>query len=259
MEIILDNVTYEGKEKDGKLINFSYTFKNSLTFVYGISAKVIKELLFQEIKLDLCNVYLSERGKVFDIAYLSNDNSFKKDTLYNELIYLNDYYKLNYKNINKKINDALIICNVNVDILNKKFNELSNSELKMCALVKALFLNSKVIILDYFEKCLDYKTINYIKKLLSKLNKMYNKNIIIFSNDIDCYLNIIKDILIVSDGKIKFEGTSKDFYNDKIYKFIDTPIIIDFIKYLDSKGHKFDEYIDIKELLKAIYRDVENK
>ena len=31
------------------------------------------------------------------------------------------------------------------------------------------------------------------------------------------------------------------------------------IKYLDKKGHKFDHYIDIKELLKAIYRDVENK
>ena len=119
------------------------------------------------------------------------------------------------------------------------------------------FLNPKVIILDFFEKNLSNNIVEYIKKLVYKLNKMYDKNIIICSNNIDIYLNIIKDIVIFDKGNIVYQGN--DLYNSKIYKYIDEPNIVSFIKYLDRKGHKFDRYIDIKELLKAIYRDVENK
>ncbi len=256
MEIILDNVYFESKVKEENINNISYTFKNSITFVNGVSFKLIKDLLFLE-KEYLGNIYLSSKANKKDIAYLSNSNSFKKDTLYEELVYLNKIYKLGYKDIDKKINDSIIMANLNNSYLFKDFDDMTNNELKLCSLVKALFLNPKVIILDYFEKNLSNNVIEYIKKLVFKLNKMYDKNIIICSNNIDVYLNIVKDIVIFNNGNIVYQGN--DLYNSKIYKYIDEPNIISFIKYLDKKGHKFDRYIDIKELLKAIYRDVENK
>ncbi len=256
MEIILDDVYVESKVREENLNNISYTFKNSITFVNGISLKLIKELLFLEREY-LGNVYLSTKGNKKDIAYISNNNSFKKDTLYEELVYLDKLYKLNNSNLDKKIFDSIKMVNLDNSYLFKDFDDMTNNELKLCSLVKALFLNSKVIILDYFEKNLSNNIIEYVKKLLFKLNKMYDKNIIICSNNIDIYLNIIKDIAIFDNGKIVYQGS--DLYNSKIYKFIDEPSIISFIKYLDKKGHRFDRYIDIKELLKAIYRDVENK
>ena len=256
MEIILDNVYYESKTREENINNVSYTFKNSITFVSGISLNLIKELLFLE-KEYLGNIYLSSRANKKDIAYLSNCPSFKKDNLYEELVYLNKIYKLDYKDVNKKINDSIKMANLYNSYLYRDFDNMTNNELKLSSLVVALFLNPKVIILDYFEKNLSNNIIEYIKKLLFKLNKMYDKNIIICSNNIDLYLNIIKDIVIFNNGNIVYSGN--DLYNSKIYKYIDAPNIISFIKYLDKKGHKFDRYIDIKELLKAIYRDVENK
>ncbi|MBR1417174.1 MAG: hypothetical protein IJ572_05085 [Bacilli bacterium] len=259
MEIILDNVSYSSNKLEESLNSINYTFKNSITFVSGLRASIIKELLFQEKKSNKGYVYLSSRASIYDVAYLNNNPTFNNNSLYEEMSYLNKLYKLNYSDFDKRVNDALKMANLSLDYLSKTFDKMSINELKKSKLAVALFLNPKIIILDYFEKNMSNKEIEYLKKLVNKLNKMYNKNIIIFSNDIEVFINIIKDIIIFNSGNIVFNGTSKDLYNKELYKYIDEPNIISIINYLNSKKHKFDKYIDIKELLKAIYRDVENK
>lgn len=253
MEIILDKI------KSNILNNVSYTFKNSITFVNGISLKDIKELLFLEKRPINGRVYLSERGLKKDIAYLSNEVNFIKNNLEEEMYYYFKLYKLNYRNIDKKINDSLKMLNLSNIYLKKEFNIMSSNELKLCDFALKMFLNPKIIILDYYDKTLPNNIIEYIKKLVLKLNKMYDKNIIISSNNIELYLNIIKDIVIFNNGDIVFTGDKTSFYDSTLYNYIDEPKIVNFIKYINKKGHKFDSYIDIKELLKAIYRDVENK
>ena len=259
MEIILDDVNYKSKNIEGNLNNVSYIIKNGVNFIYGIDATLIKDLLFQNKVTKSGYVALNKSGKKYEISFISKDNNFHKSNLYDEVVYLNKLYKLNYKDVDKRIKDALKMVNLDVTYMSENFEDMSFNELKLIKLVIALILNSKIIVLDYFEKEMPFNQINHIKKLLLKLNKMYNKNIIIFSNDIESYLNIINNIVIFNDGNIVFEGTNKDLYNNDIYKYIDEPKIISFIKYLRSKNHLFDDYIDIKELLKAIYRDVENK
>ena len=260
MEIILDNAKYVSNNMNESLINVSYTFKNSITFCSGIKGIIIKELLFMEKKLESGYILLSNRGYKYDVSYLSNNKEiFNKECLYDELLYLNKYYNFNYENVEDRIDNALKIANVSNSLLTKKFEVMSNTEIKICRLVISLFINSKIIILDNFEKNLSYKYMEYIKKLVIKLNKSYNKTIIIFSDDLDCYLKIIEDIVIFKKGKVVFKGNKNNLYDNSLYKYIDKPKIIEFINYLDDNGHKFDNYLDLKELLKAIYRDVENK
>lgn len=259
MEIILDNVSYKSKRIEDNLKNISYTFKNKITFVNGIDALLLKDLLFQIKETTDGYVGLDKNGKRYDISYISEYNNHYKNNLYEEINYLNKIYKLNFKDIDRRIKNALKMINLDITYMSEEFELMSSNELKLVNLAISIIINSKIIILDYFEKCMPYNQINYVKKLLSKLNKMYNKNIIIFSNDIDCYMNIINNIVIFNNGKIVFEGSNKDLYNNELYKYIDEPDIINFIKYLKSMNHEFDEYIDIKELLKAIYRDVEYK
>ena len=258
MEIILDNVSYSSKKIDENLNNITYTFKEGINFVNGINASLIKDLLFQDKKTKSGYIGLDKKGKQYNIYFISN-NKLYKNNLYEEIDYLNKLYKLNYKDIDKRIKNALKMINLDVTYISEEFKLMSSIELKLVNLAIALILNSKILVFDYFEKGMPYNQINYIKKLLSKLNKMYNKNIIIISDDLDCYINIINNILIINNGNIVFNGTNKDIYNDDLYKYIDEPNIISFIKYLRSKNHEFDNYIDIKELLKAIYRDVESK
>ncbi len=131
MEIILDDVYVESKVREENLNNISYTFKNSITFVNGISLKLIKELLFLE-KEYLGNVYLSSRSNKKDIAYLNNSPVFKKDNLYEELEYLNKIYKLNYSNLNKKISDSIRMANLDMSYIYKEFDDMTANELKLC-------------------------------------------------------------------------------------------------------------------------------
>ena len=259
MEIILDNVIYKSKKMDENLNNISYTFKKGINFVYGLDPILIKDLLFQNKNTKSGFVGLDKKGKRYDISFISEDNKHYKKNLYEEINYLNKLYKLNYKDIEKRINNALKMINLDVTYISEEFELMSTNELKLVNLAIALIVNSKVIVLDNFEKTMAYNQINYVKKLLSKINKMYNKNIIIFSNDLECYMNIINNIVIFNNGSIVFEGSNRDLYNNVLYKYIDEPEIISFIKYINSKNHNIDNYIDIKELLKAIYRDVENK
>ena len=259
MEIILDNVSYSSNHLEEQLNNVNYIFKESITFVNGISAKLLYDLLFSNKKCKSGYVALNKTGKYYDVVYLSNNISFNKSNIYEEVTYLNDYYHLNIKRVDKRIKDALKMVNLDVTYLRKSFSEMSMSELKLSKIAISLYLNPKILIFDYFEKGLNFKDINYLKKLVSKLNKMYNKNIIIFSNDIDNYLNIIKNIVIFNEGNIVFDKNSSNLYDNDLYNYIAKPYIIEIIEYLNKKGHKFDNYIDIKELLKAIYRDVENK
>ena len=259
MELILDNVTYKSKKINENLNNISYTFKQGINFVNGIDALLIKDLLFQTKKTKDGYIALDKKGKAYDIAYISSNIKHYRNNLHEEIDYLNKAYNINYKNIDKRIKDALTMINLDITYMSENFVDMSNNELKLVNLAIALIFNAKIIILDYFEKGMPFNQINYIKKLLSKLNKMYNKNIIIFSDDIDCYINIVNNILVINNGNIVFEGTNKDLYNDNLYKYIDEPSIISFIKYLNNNNHTFDNYIDIKELLKAIFRDVESK
>ena len=259
MEIVLDELSFSSKVLDYNLNNINYTFKSSITFVSGLNANIIKKLLFQEEKAKSGYIYLSEKGYQYDVCLLTDKYCFKKNNIYEEMLYINKYYKFNYKNIDDKINNTLKMADLDISYLYKDINTFSTVEYKLAVLALALFINPKVLLLDNFAKNMSYNKINYFKKLFNKLNKMYNKNIIIFSNNIDLYLNIIKNILIIDKGNIVFNGTNKDLYNDKLYKYIDMPDIIKCIKYLNKKNHNLDEYIDIKELLKAIYRDVENK
>ena len=64
------------------------------------------------------------------------------------------------------------------------------------------------------------------------------------------------DVLYLKANKRIISFDKKDLYNEKIYKYLDKPKIVDFILYLKKKGKTFDNYTEMKEILKAIYREV---
>ena len=261
MELILKDVYLKTDKVNKNLINVNYSFKEGITFCNGLSGKVLKELLFQERKIDNGIVMVSEMATKKDVGVVgwNTANDFNKSNLADEVIYLINEYNLNYNDIARRIKDALIMAGLNINYMNVYFSDLSSSELKKISLALLLFVNPKIMIMDYYDKNLCDSDINYFKKLIHKLSTMYHKNIIICSDNINPYLGIIDNIVIFKNGIIKFIGNKNDLYSDELYKYIDEPDIISFIKFANNKGHKLEHYVDIKELIKAIYRDVENK
>lgn len=261
MELILNNVSLKTDKNSKNLININYTFKDGITFCNGLSGKVLKELLFQERALDNGVIMVSEDATKKDVGIVgwSTFNDFNKSNIMEEVNYLINEYSLKIKDIKSRVLDSLIMAGLDKSYINVYFSDLSSGELKKIGLALMLFVNPKIMIFDYYDKNLNDGEISYLKKLIYKLATSYDKNIIVCSDNINHFLNIVNNIVIFRNGKIVIDGTNKDLYSDDIYKYIDKPDIINFIEYANSKGHKLDNYLDIKELIKAIYRDVENK
>ena len=258
MELILDKVLYESNKDNNSLDNVTYTFREGINFLYGLNASLLKDILFQQVKPKKGYVMVNMEASRKDVSLVSLNEGFNKTNLLDEIYYLNEYYALNYEDPLDRIRKSMIMVGLN-NYSNCYFSDLSSGELKKIKLAIALFLNSKIIILDYYDKGLSSKDREYLCKLLRKISKMYHKNIIICSDNINDYINVLDNIVIFKDGNIVCNKNKSELYDDDIYKYINMPDIIKMIKYLESNGHKFDHYIENNELLKAIFRDVENK
>lgn len=157
------------------------------------------------------------------------------------------------KNINiKDINNALKMVLLDDSVLDKDISELSISEYFKVELMTKL--ENNLIIIGNLSNSLIYKDKEYIKKLLIKLNKDYNKKIVIIDNDVKSFFNIVKMICIVDKEKIVY--STDNFYDDELYKYVKMPKIVEFIKYANKCEKRLDENIDIYELIKDIYRSV---
>lgn len=137
-------------------------------------------------------------------------------------------------------------------ILNKRYRDISLSEkFKVDLLTK---INNKVIIIGGLSTNLIYKDRVFIKKLLIKISNSYNKKIIIIDDQIKELMDICRYFIIVKDKKIIYK--TNNVYDDKLYKYINIPPIIEFVKKIQDSGIKMDNYTDNYELLKAIYRSI---
>ncbi len=155
---------------------------------------------------------------------------------------------LNIKNIDK----ALQIVDLTNDIKEKDIKDLSISELwKIDLLLK---LDNDTIIVGNLSSSLNYKSREYIKKVLKKLNKDFNKKIVIIDRDINVFFNIVDRIYVTKGRNIIY--TTTDFYDDKLYEYVNMPKIIDFVKYVNKDKKILENHTDIYELIKDIYRSV---
>lgn len=151
-------------------------------------------------------------------------------------------------NLEKKLK----LVNLDTSILNKKYKSLSLSEkFKVDLLTK---INKKTILIGGLGTNLNYKDRIFIKKLLQKISNNYDKSIIIIDDDLSSIMDICKYFIVVKNKKIIYK--TSDVYDDNLYKYVSIPPIIEFVKYIQNKGIKIDNYIDNYELLKAIYRSI---
>lgn len=156
-----------------------------------------------------------------------------------------------YLNSSKDISSLKMVL-LKEDILNKHSNELSIGELKKVSLAKALIDNKAYLVLNYFEKELNSKERAYFKRLWQRLANNYNKVVVIFTNDLTSIWDIAKELIIVDKYEVINAITKEDYF-----KFIDNmnkPEIVKFTELMRELGLEIENYKDVKELLKAIYR-----
>lgn len=201
-----------------------------------------------------------KKNKITAILGLDIDLNIDEEKL--ELDFLKnikviDYLQEKLKNVNiKKIEEALKICLLTDNDKVKPLNGLSSNEVEKLELAIKLLENREMIILSDFEINFLNKEFNYFKNLFKKMVTKYNKTIVFITSRLDRIMDIIDFILVVENKTVIMELSSDNIYYDKIYDYIDKPEIIEFVKLARKNHAKLEDYIDINELIKGIFRSV---
>jgi len=271
MEIKFENVCFSyGNNKT--LDNINLTFKEKTA--YGIlgksgSGKTTLALLIDAIysptegRITFGNYKVGPKTKIkktlhksVSMVFQNADEQFFEDTVYNEVLFGIRNLKLPQKDIDDKIKKIFQEIDLDESVLNKNPFLLSNGEKRKVAIASILLSDPDVIILDEPTIGLDYKGKELLRKLIIRLKK--KKTVIVISHDVDFLHKVIDNVIIIQDGKIIKEGNKYDVFKDEksLKKIkIAVPEIMQFINLINKKVD-FDYYDDIKELMKAVYRDV---
>ena len=205
MSIHINNLTFS--HVDSKLLHdLSFSVeKNQIGLVSG-SSGIGKSTLFNII----AGLILPEEGKIMLDDMLLNDKNFSLETEKREVGYVFQDFAL-FPHINVKRNiqyaissevgelfDELISKLGLLELLDKMPHELSGGQQQRVALLRAIFMKPKILLLDEPFSNLDKDNIIAAQKIISQIICLYNIPCLLISHEIQSTENfrIDKEIII---------------------------------------------------------------
>ncbi len=254
MEIKFDKVSVLDKE-----ISFEIESSGIYSFI-GIS-KSIKTLILdliggniipengeiqirKNIKVGMC------RSNPYEII----KNKIIKDYL-RHILEINNYKD---KHIEARISQSLKLVNLDNEILYKNINELSYKEAKKISLISSLIHNPKIIVIeDYTDGIIDSDKKEFAR-LIRVLKNKYKKIIIFLTKDTTFCYTTSDIIYLLNNEKIVQKGNKSILKNTNLLNKLglEVPKIINFINECKKNNHELDEYDNILDIIKSIYREV---
>jgi len=274
MEIIFNQLSYiENKKTSSEKKYFDEVnmvisnssivgIKMDYNDILGDLLMIIKRPTKGEIKLD--NVVIKRTTHINNINALRRKIGivpfenfvYLKKTVKDEIKNAMANYGYKTKNVAKHIADSLMIVGLDESYLSRDPNTLSFVEKKKVNFALAMSYNPEVLVIESFDKGLTFRERDSFRKLFLKLKNKYNKTIILVNSELPFMFDIVDKYIVINKGKVVISGDKDIFYEDKLYKYVEVPKIVEFIKYVNSQGHEILGYTDIKELIKGLYRDV---
>jgi energy-coupling factor transporter ATP-binding protein EcfA2 len=188
-----------------------------------------------------------------------NDFNFKDNiVLINKRyrsILVKDYILKKVNCSDDKILNSFKMVRLDDNVFEKNIVKLSTSEQVKVELAILLLKNVDTLVLYHFDKYFMEKDLQFFKKLFRKLVIKYKKTIVLFDVRFSFALDFADKAIYRDKNKI-YVVDKNNFYNDDLFSYTDIPDIIDFVKYVNKDGKVLNDYVDIKELIKAIYREV---
>lgn len=275
MEIKLTNVTlynnYHTPLEKKILSKINMTIENnSINAICGMSnksdlGKLISTLTRPSIgSIKINNTIINRTNHIRNInevrrniGYVNfnpNDYLFSK-TIKDELLYNLKHYKYRTNNISTRIIQALSILGLDESYLNRNIDSLSLSEQKKVMIASTLTYNPKVLVFDNIEVGLTRKDQLNLCRLIKILNRKYHKTIIFLSNNINFLIGVVNKYYFMNNNTIDLIIDKEELFNTIIPNYMDNSSILDVIKFARNNGSKIENYYEINELIKGVFRD----
>lgn len=231
-----------GKNNSGKTL--------ILDMIYGLNFNYDGNIIINEKTLDNKNK-ISIRNNIF---YLMNDLD---KLLFNINIYEDIKYVVD-KVDEEKLKELFRLFNLDLNILNKNYLEISTSEKKRVLFVIAFLSNKKILLLDNPTLYLDYKSKQSLIKLLKRNKK--DRIILISSMDTDFLLNVSNRVIVINNKKIILYSNKYEVFENKVLLSkigVKQPEICNFKNIVKiEKNIDLPHRDNINDLLKDVYRNV---
>lgn len=263
MEIIAKNVLYKDHNiafaiESNDIIGITGKQTSELLSIIALHTSVEGSLLYNKNKIDKNNKNEYYRK----ISYISEE--FEKlpniNTVKENMEFVIEYYRLQIKDINKKMKDSLKIVGLEDSYLNRLLSTLSKSELKLIQIAISLLSNPEVLILEEPFLDLDNKNEKKIYLLLVRLKEQYQKLIILGSRDSNMLHKYTTKMIFIKNNEILLEGPTEEVYQRvdflKRNGFSIPEIIMLTYKANKEKNANIDYHKDIRDIIKDIYKHV---
>lgn len=110
------------------------------------------------------------------------------------------------------ISDIVHSCGLGSEVLAKKPRQLSGGQLQRICIARILALKPKVLIADEVVTALDAGVQARILDLLTDMQQTYRFSLLFISHDLAVVRRIADRIIVMKDGKILEEGTTKEIF-----------------------------------------------
>lgn len=215
--LVLDNISFSIKKGDiVSVVGPSGSGKSTLLRCIDLLEKSEGEILFEGKKL-----YKGEIGKKIGMVF-QQFNLFPHLSVLDNIILAPTKLKLMAKkDATKKAYELLDTIELK-DKANSYPNELSGGQKQRVAIIRTLIIDPDIILFDEPTSALDPEMIGEVLELIKGIANT-GKTMMIVSHEMGFVKNVSNRVLFLEDGKILFDGKTKDFFdssNDRIKVFL---------------------------------------
>lgn len=215
--LVLDNISFSIKKGDiVSVVGPSGSGKSTLLRCIDLLEKSEGEILFEGKKL-----YKGEIGKKIGMVF-QQFNLFPHLSVLDNIILAPTKLKLMAKkDATKKAYELLDTIGLK-DKANSYPNELSGGQKQRVAIIRTLIIDPDIILFDEPTSALDPEMIGEVLELIKGIANT-GKTMMIVSHEMGFVKNVSNRVLFLEDGKILFDGKTKDFFdssNDRIKGFL---------------------------------------
>lgn len=153
---------------------------------------------------------LPQIRKELGYVFQNPEDQLFMTSVYDDIAFAPRNYKLNEEEVKEKVINVLKKVGIE-HLSNRAPYRLSGGQKHLAAIATALSMEPKILIMDEPTAALDPKARRRIINLLNSFS--YTK--IIATHDLDMVLDTCERTVVISDGRVAFDGKSKDILTDE--------------------------------------------